>query len=86
MRKLIEKVFSRTELRRKGRGRKLEKVTVAPSERFVYVMMFCVVALVMLTILEVTHLVFVGVWNSEIFSAITTLIGAIIGAFIGAKA
>lgn len=86
LRDFIEKAFTRTEFRRRGRGKKLEKIEVPPSPRFVYAMYFCFLALGILTVLEIVHIMFLGTWNSEIFSVITSLIGAIIGAFVGVKA
>jgi hypothetical protein len=36
--------------------------------------------------LQVLHVVYFGVWNSEVFSAITGLIGTVTGIFVGNKA
>jgi hypothetical protein len=38
-----------------------------------------------LIILEVAHLAFLGVWNCEIFAAITGLFRTVTGIIIGAK-
>lgn len=85
IRNWIRKAFTRTQIKR-GPTKRLERVEIPPSQKFVYVMYFCFLALGILTVLEVVHMIFLGSWNSEIFSAITSLVGAIIGAFLGAKA
>ena len=35
--------------------------------------------------LEIAHLMFLGSWNSEIFAAITGLVGTVTGIIIGVK-
>lgn len=59
---------------------------IPPSERLVWAVTFSIAALGCLTALEVTYLLVKAEWNSEIFAAITSLIGTIIGIFLGAKA
>ncbi len=68
------------------RGRKLERVEVPPSERLVLAVYVTLTSIAGLTALEVAHLAFLGTWNSEIFAAITGLIGTVIGTLIGARA
>jgi len=46
---------------------------------------FAIAALMGLVILEIAHLAFLKTWNSEIFAAITSIIGAILGVFISQK-
>lgn len=62
------------------------KVELPPSERLVYGVYFTTAALVGLTVLEVAHMAFLRSWSSEIFSAITALIGTITGIFISQRA
>jgi len=69
-----------------GARKKQKRVQVLPSEQIVYLVYFAIAAFVGLTALEIVHMVFFGVWNSVIFSAITGLIGTISGIFIGQKA
>jgi len=38
-----------------------------------------------LAALEIAHLAFLGSWNSEIFAAITGLVGTVTGMIVGAK-
>jgi len=48
-------------------------------------MYFATASLCTLTLLEVTYLVVLHTFSSEIFSAITGLIGTIVGVFVTAK-
>ena len=66
----------------KGRRRQIE---LEPSERLVYGMYFAMVALIALTAVEIVHIVYIGSFSSEIFSAITGLIGTIVGVLVTAK-
>jgi len=85
LKKWIRKAFTHTEYKLKGKSKKIERVDVPPSEHFVYFMRFIFLALLSLVTLQTTCLIFLHEWSSEIFAAITSLIGAIVGAFIGAK-
>jgi len=49
-------------------------------------MYFATVCLIGLIALEVVHMVYFRSWNSEVFSAITGLIGTITGVFISRRA
>ena len=66
----------------KGRRRQIE---LEPSTRLVYGMYFAMVALIALTAVEIVHIVYIGSFSSEIFSAISLVIGTILGAFFGQK-
>ena len=65
---------------------KKRQAEMPPNEKLVYGMYFTIAALIGLIILEVAHMAFLGSWNSEIFAAITALIGTITGIFISQKA
>jgi len=56
-----------------------------PSEKLVLVVALTIAAIAVMTVLEVVHVIYLGVWNSEIFSAITSLAGLVVGTLIGAK-
>jgi len=60
-------------------------VEVEPSAKLVYGMYFATASLCTLTLLEVTYLVVLHTFSSEIFSAISLVIGTILGAFFGQK-
>jgi len=68
-----------------GSSRKLRVEEIPPSERLVLLFKFSLIAVCALTALEVAHLAFLGSWNSEIFAAITGLVGTVTGIIIGAK-
>ena len=48
-------------------------------------MYFAITALIALTAVEIVHIVYIGSFSSEIFSAITGLIGTIVGVLITSK-
>ena len=60
-------------------------VEVEPSLRLVYGMYFAIVTLICLTILEATYILVIRSFSSEIFSAITGLIGTIVGVLLTSK-
>jgi len=67
------------------RTRAVRMEEVPPSERLVLVIALTIAAIILMTVLEIVHVVYLGVWNSEIFSAITSLAGLVVGTLIGAK-
>jgi len=83
----IRKVLTRVEYRQTvERGaKKYTRVELLPSERLVYGLSFAFVALLCLVVLEVFHIVFLRVFSSEIFAAITGVIGTISGVFLTAR-
>ncbi len=82
----IREAFTKTVYIQKDPGKKLEKVEVPPSEKLVLGVQVAVVSIAGLICLEIAHMAFMGTWNSEIFAAITGLIGTVTGIFLGAKA
>ena len=80
MRNLIRRALTRT-MRVKKREMKLP-----PSEHIVWMVYFATVCLIVLIALEVIYMVYFRSWNSEVFSAITALIGTITGVFLTQKA
>ena len=68
------------------RARKGRIVAEEPDARLVYVVKFAIGVVACFSLLEVAHLAFLGVWNSEIFAAITGLSGTVMGIFVGKKA
>jgi len=82
LRGLIRKALTRTEVRRAGRGKKIERVELPPNERLVYGLYFAFLALILLTFLEALHIVFLRSFSSEIFASITGIIGTIVGVFL----
>lgn len=85
MRNPIRKALTRTVWIEDTRKSKPHRVEVAPSQKLVYGMYFAIAMTLCLTALEIAHMALLGVWNSEIFAAITGLSGTIIGLFLGAK-
>lgn len=68
-----------------GSRRKRRQVEVEPSDRLVYGVYFAFIALVCLTVLEATYMFVLRGFSSEIFAAISLVIGTILGAFFGQR-
>ena len=81
----IRKALTKTVQRKGSRGRE-QIVVVQPNEKLVYAVKFAIGMTVCLSALEITHMAFLGTWNSEIFAGITGLIGTVSGILIGQKA
>jgi hypothetical protein len=85
LKNIIRKALTKTVVVQVGTRKKQKRVQVLPSEQIVHLVYFAIAAFVGLTALEIVHMVFFGVWNSEIFSAITGLIGTISGIFVSQR-
>lgn len=57
-----------------------------PNPKLVWGVKFAVAMIGFLSGLELLHVLYFGIWNSEIFSAITGLIGTVSGVLIGNNA
>lgn len=87
MRNLLRRLFAkRVAVPCEKSLKKVKYVTVPANERLIIGIIFAIVALVGLIILEIVHLTLLGAWNSEVFAAITSIIGTILGVFISQKA
>jgi len=71
---------------RKGPRRKQQVIIIPPSEKLVIGVKFAMGMTVCLSAIEIAHIAFLGEWNSEIFAAITGLIGTVSGVLIGQRA
>jgi len=56
-----------------------------PSESLVMLFQFAIVVIAVLAAVEVVHVVFLGVWNENVFNAIVGLIGTVTGIIVGKK-
>ena len=70
----------------KGPRGKTHYIEVLPSQKLVLGIYFAIASLVSLTILEVTCIVVLRTFSSEVFAAVSLVIGTILGAFFGQKA
>ena len=73
------------EFLRKALTRKRGRATTKPSDRLLLAVQFSIYLLFALVALEIAHLIVLGFWNSEIFSAITGLAGTIFGVLLERK-
>ncbi|MDH5440571.1 MAG: hypothetical protein OEZ48_01330 [Candidatus Bathyarchaeota archaeon] len=85
MKEWIRKALTKTVWTKHGKRRELKLSREPPSERLVMITEFSIAAIVALTVIEVVHIFVLRSWNSEVFAAITGLIGSITGLFVGAK-
>jgi hypothetical protein len=81
----IRRALTRRMSRKGLRGRQ-EEFIIVPDERLVYAVKFTVGMSVCLSALEIAHMAFLGRWNSEVFAALSGLIGMISGILIGQRA
>jgi hypothetical protein len=80
----IKKALTRKISVKRGRGQ--QTIEVPPSERLVLGVKFAMTMVGCLSILEVAHMAFLGSWSSEIFAAISGLIGTVSGVLISQHA
>lgn len=85
MKDWVKKALTRRVHKRGPRGRDQLEV-IEPNEKLVLGVKFAIGMTLCLSALEIAHMVFLGTWNSEIFSVITGLSGTILGVFFGQKA
>jgi hypothetical protein len=74
---------------RDSEDRKTREVRVQeelPNEKLVLLVQFTMVAMVILSAIEIVNIIVLKVWNAEVFAAITGLTGTITGVIIGKKA
>jgi hypothetical protein len=76
---LIKRALTR---KRVQRGRLVQE---EPNQKLVYVVKFSLGMTVCLAAVEIAHLAILRTWNSEVFAAITGLIGTVTGIFVGSK-
>jgi len=83
---LIRKVLTKYVIEEEqAKGRKVKVKQVPPSERMVLITAFAIAVIAALTLLEVVHLMVLGTWNTEVFAAITGLVGTVVGIVIRSK-
>jgi len=84
MKNFIKKALTRR-LAVKGPRDEQLQLEVPPDQKLLYGMYFAVVSLIVLTTLETTYMLVFHSFNTEIFAAITLIIGTIFGAFFGQR-
>jgi hypothetical protein len=85
MRDWVKRALTRT-LARKGPRGKREIIVLEPNEKLVLLVKFAIGITLCLTGLEITYIIVLHSWSSEVFSTITGLIGAISGVLIASNA
>ena len=72
-------------LTKKIQQRATETIDIPPNNKLFYCVKFAIAMTIILSALEITHLMVLGKWNSEIFAVITGLSGTVMGIFVGQK-
>ncbi len=83
--KWVKQALTRT-VAVKGLWGKTRYVSCPPDPILVYGVYFAIAGVIVLAALQIVHVIVLRQWNSEIFAAMTGLIGTIIGVFFGNKA
>ena len=81
----IRRALTKRVFKQQSVSRAVRMEEVPPSEKLVIGIIFAIVALIGLIALQIAYLVVLKEWNSEVFAAITGLIGTIVGLFVGSK-
>jgi hypothetical protein len=81
----VRQALTRRFVRKTLRG-KTEEVEVSPRDELVYGVKFAIAMTVCLSGIEIANMAFLHAWNSDVFTAISGLIGLVIGIFIGHRA
>ena len=82
MNEWIKKALTR---RIRYKGRHKPDLVLDADERLVYAIEFAIGMTVCLVALEVSHMIFLHSWNSEVFVAISSLVTFVSGVFVGQK-
>ena len=85
MRDLVKRALTRKVALKGSRGNQ-RIMEIEPSEKLVLGVKFAIGMTACLSALEIAHMAFLGTWSSEIFSAVSGLIGTITGVLIGQHA
>ena len=80
---LIKRALTR---RIRHRQRSDRVILIQPDEKLVLLVKFAIGMALCLTGLEIAHLLFLRVWSSEVFAAITGLVGTVTGVLVGHRA
>lgn len=80
----IKKALTRRLTVKGPRGKR--HIEVEPNDNIVYLVTFSIYALIGLMALQIFHMICFKSWNSEVFSAISGLIGTVTGIFISQRA
>ena len=62
--------------------RKVGRKKVKPTRGLLYTVYFALAALVLMSMLEIVHVIFLHSWNAEVFASITGFIGTVTGILI----
>lgn len=83
MRNIVKQALvRRVQVKAHGKVRYVEE---PPSLTLLYGIYFAISALITLAALEIAHLIVLRTFSSEIFSAISLVVGTILGAFFSQK-
>jgi hypothetical protein len=70
---------------KKALTKRIRQREIPPDPRLLIGVKFTITMTLILSTLEITHIAFLGKWNSEIFSAIIGLCDTVVSIFVGEK-
>jgi hypothetical protein len=70
---------------KKALTKRIRQREIPPDPRLLIGVKFTLAMTLILSTLEITHIAFLGKWNSEIFSAIIGLCDTVVSIFVGEK-
>lgn len=87
MRHIIREFLTRRFKVPMGKKRKtIREVELPPSEKLVWCFIFCITAIVTLSVVEVVHIAYLRSFNEPVMNLISGLVGAVTGILVGKKA
>ena len=85
MKRQVKEFLTKRVLIPVGRRKTIREVELPPSEKLVWCFIFCITALITLTIIEVVHIIYLGSFNEPVMNLISGLVGTIAGIMVGKK-
>jgi len=83
--KWITKLLTRKIIKLEGKRRTLRVEDEEPEEKLVILTEFAIVTIIVLSAVEIVHIIVLKELNENVFYAITGLIGTVTGIIIGRK-
>jgi hypothetical protein len=85
MKEQISKLFTKKVLLKSGQQTKRVELEIPPSQTLIYGVIAATAILALLTAMEISHMMFLGNFNTDIFATITLVVGTLLGTFFGQK-
>ena len=83
--KWIRKLLTRKTVKLQGKRRTLRIEDEEPEDKLVILTEFAIITIIVLSAVEIVHIIVLKQWNENVFYAVTGLIGTVTGIIIGRK-